>query len=136
LIVYEGKRSDECRDLIRRDRQVVACELTELEAFATVQRYVKDHRVASGEVRAVGERLELAVKSWEMIPLDSLLLVRAKIVSRTHALRAADCLQLAAAKAWAGRYTKGKGFVSADGALLDAADREGFTVFSVDKRTA
>ena len=47
---------------------------------------------------------------------------------RTHDLRAADALQLAAALVWTGHEPLATGFVCLDKRLRDAAEREGFSV--------
>jgi len=50
----------------------------------------------------------------------------------THALRAADALQLAAALQWRGEPSSGAQFVSFDGRLRGAAYAEGFAVLPAD----
>lgn len=47
---------------------------------------------------------------------------------KSHKLRAADALQLAAALHWCSGYSRGRHFIGDDDDLLDAAAAEGFTV--------
>jgi len=53
---------------------------------------------------------------------------RAQRLLRTHPLRAADALQLAAALVWAHESPAGLEFVCLDQNLREAASREGFKV--------
>jgi hypothetical protein len=46
-------------------------------------------------------------------------------------LRAADVLQFAAALIWRNRHPRGKAFISGDERLLEAAEKEGFSVVSI-----
>lgn len=73
-------------------------------------------------------RLDQLADDWyEVEPTDDLRLL-AMIVSRDHHLKAADCLQLAAALRWCEGVTESAGFVSLDSRLRRAAQDEGFVV--------
>jgi predicted nucleic acid-binding protein len=81
-------------------------------------------------LRALQE-LDRLVQRWiEISPADGIRDAAERLLDR-YSLRAADALQLAAALAWCNSQPKEKTFVGADGKLLDAAQREGFTVVLV-----
>lgn len=64
--------------------------------------------------------------NWlEVEPTNELRLL-AMLVSKSHPLKAADCLQLAAALRWCEGDTTGASFVCLDDRLRQAADDEGF----------
>jgi hypothetical protein len=65
--------------------------------------------------------------SWLEIEPSEALRQGAMRLLRVHPLRAADTLQLAAALVWAG-IAAGRGFVTLDQRLADAARAEGFDV--------
>lgn len=66
--------------------------------------------------------------SWlEVEPTNELRLL-AMLVSKIYPLKAADCLQLAAALRWCEGDTEGAGFVCLDNRLRQAAEDEGFEV--------
>ncbi len=77
------------------------------------------------ETRAALDRLFV---DWlEVEPTNELRLL-AMLVSRDHQLKAADCLQLAAALRWCEGNTGGTNFVCLDNRLRQAAEDEGFDV--------
>ena len=65
---------------------------------------------------------------WTEIPPSARLRELARRLLRTHPLRAADALQLAAALIAAEEEPETLGFVCLDERLTHAAQREGFTV--------
>lgn len=74
------------------------------------------------------QALALASSIWRPIaPTDTLRLEAIRIV-RVHGLKAADALQLAAAREWSQHRPAGYHFVSLDQRLRRAARLEGFTV--------
>ncbi len=67
-------------------------------------------------------------RHWnEQQPTDDLR-EQAQRLLRTHDLRAADAMQLAAALAWCSHRPRGRCFIGADNKLSEAAEAEGFTV--------
>lgn len=125
LFVREAA-SGAMRDLIADEPDVACWWGTPPEcwrAFARLRR--EDVIDAATESRLLG-RLEQARASWLEILPDDALRRRSGQLLRVHALRAADALQLAAARAWAGG-TAGE-FVTLDERLALAARLEGLTV--------
>jgi predicted nucleic acid-binding protein len=72
--------------------------------------------------------LEVLRRKWHEISPSDDVRQTAEWLLRLHPLRAADALQLAAARVWCGNYPRGRVFICADIRLLDAADKEGFNV--------
>lgn len=73
---------------------------------------------AEEESRVALDRL---AEDWTEIPPTDSLGLLAMLVSRDHLLKAADCLQLAAALRWCEGNTEGMGFVCLDNRLRRAA---------------
>ena len=73
-------------------------------------------------------RLDQLAEDWHEIEPSEVLRFLAMIVSRDHHLKAADCLQLAAALRWCGGETGDADFVCLDTRLRQAAQDEGFSV--------
>lgn len=67
-------------------------------------------------------------RAWKVVVDVPAVQQEAREVIRRHRMRAADALQLAAARLWARGRPKGKGFVVADHELALAAEADGFDV--------
>ena len=81
----------------------------------------------NGLAALISDSEQVLSRAVEIEPIDSVRMAAARLL-RTHALRAADALQLAAALVWADLRPQGMGFVSLDRRLRAAAEKEGFTV--------
>ena len=77
------------------------------------------------ETRAALDSISM---DWLEIEPTGELRLLAMLVSKTHSLKAADCLQLAAALRWCEGSTYGADFVCMDNRLRRAALDEGFDV--------
>ncbi len=110
------------------DRLVVAWWGTRLECLSAIARRERD---GSLEQRAVGTavaRLDEIAAAWtEVEPTDRIRATASRLL-RTHPLRAADSLQLAAAITAADDAPSELPFVTLDTRLAVAAEREGFPV--------
>jgi len=106
--------------------QTVWC-LTEVEIAAALARR---EREGAGEKPLEAARLDLAKLVGRWRPVTALEQVRARALRlvRTHPLRAADTLQLAAALIASNDHPESLPFVCLDDRLRDAARREGFPV--------
>jgi len=81
------------------------------------------------ETRAVLDQLS---EDWtEVQPAQSVRLL-ASLLSRDHSLKAADCLQLAAALRWCEGDASDRDFICLDNRLREAARAEGFHVLPVE----
>jgi hypothetical protein len=107
---------------------------TEIECAAAVARAERQSRLTPRAVVAAFDRLEALKGSWDEIqPGDSLRSAARRLV-RTHDLRSADSMQLAAALVASEGHAASLGFVSLDSRLVEAAHREGLAVVDVDTR--
>jgi predicted nucleic acid-binding protein len=76
-------------------------------------------------------RLEGLRSRWQEISPGPSLRDQAEQLLDRFPLKAADALQLAAALAWCSGSPRGRGFISGDVQLLDAARQVGFQVFGI-----
>ena len=113
-----------------RDPEVVVWWATEVECVSALARLERD---ASIDTPAMGEalaRLDALALAWhEVQPAARTRQVAVRLL-RTHNLRAADALQLAAAIAAAEDSPGSLPLVTLDGRLAMAAEREGFPVLT------
>lgn len=100
---------------------------TSLEVFAATSRLRREGGISVEEESRVNAAVdELRDMSHEIQPSEHVRLLATRVL-RTHPLRTADALQLAAALAWAGT-PRGAVFVTLDTRLARAARLEGFAV--------
>jgi len=126
-LLCEEAGSGSARDLLASDPEVAVWWATPVECMSSIAR--REREGASRlVVRALERRLRALAERWtEVSPTDA---VRADAMRllRLHLLRAADALQLAAARAICRGTPAGFPLVTADERLGDAAHREGFEV--------
>jgi predicted nucleic acid-binding protein len=116
------------RPVLDRDPAIAVWWATRVECVSALARREREHRVDGRTVRAARRVLTALAREWtEVIPTEPLR-KRAERLLATHAVRAADALQLAAALLWARDDPAGNGFVCLDERLREAAGREGFQV--------
>jgi predicted nucleic acid-binding protein len=101
---------------------------TSVECISAVQRAVREQKISQADaVVAVRHLRELEQHWMEIEPADQVRQQAARLL-RTHPLRAADALQLAAAIIGSGYDPAGLTFLTADTRLAEAAAKEGFKV--------
>lgn len=104
---------------------------SEVECASAVCRLERDGALTSEETSAALRRLEELKGSWhEVQPVESVRRTARRLL-RSHPLRAADALQVAAAVVAAEGDPASLEVVSLDGRLVDVARREGFSVTNV-----
>lgn len=129
-LLVEERRSTTALDELRRDPELVVWWATEVECLSAVARHERDGDVtAAGSLEAIGRLTSMAAAWREIQPVVRVRQIAGRLL-RTHALRAADALQLAAAIVAAEERPASLGFVTFDQRLADAASREGFVVRS------
>ena len=104
---------------------------TAVECESALQRRVREGAIDAVGARQARERLATLAAAWhEVTPTPALRTLAVRLL-RTHPLRAADSLQLAAALvlAQAGAPASALSFLTADLRLADAAEIEGLTVW-------
>jgi uncharacterized protein len=117
---------------LREDPRVVVWTLTRVELLSALAR--RRRTDPSAAPRLVTARREV-VRAWEgWFEITAVEVVRrhAERIVETHALRAADALQIGAALVAAEDGPEGLQFVTFDSSQAIAAEREGFHVLTVE----
>lgn len=110
---------------LREDPVVAVWWATPVECESAIQRRLREGALDAAGARTSRERLaELATAWHEAPPAPALRALAARLI-RTHPLRAADALQLAAALTLASALHRQIAFVCADTRLAEAAEIEG-----------
>ena len=120
------ERSQDCTALLEADPVVIVWALTPVEALSALHRKRRDGELGDDGLESAGRRLEGIRTGWAEVQELELVRRRAERLLATHALRAADALQLAAALVVCGEDPRAMPFVGLDGNLNTAAKREGF----------
>lgn len=128
-LLLKEKGSSEALKVYREDPDQTVWCLTEVEVASALSRRVREGMESEDEVLARNQ-FRFLVGRW--VEVSSLEGVRARALRLlgTHALRAADALQLAAALIFCDERTESLPFVCLDERLADAARKERFPVLS------
>jgi len=114
--------------LLEEDAEVLAWWGTPVEIASALARREREGLLSADEVATAFEAARVLAESWhEIVPSDAFRRTAERLL-RTHALRAADALQLAAALVGAGHDPSSLELVCMDERFKTAARREGFTV--------
>ena len=127
LVVTEARSADMLA-LIDSDPAIVTWWGSRVECISALARLEREQSLALPNMRAAIARLEAFSREWIEVPAIDDVRTQASRLLRTHALRAADALQLAAAIVASDFETSALEFVSLDVRLSAAAEREGFPV--------
>ena len=122
------QKSPALRRLYARTREVLAWALSDVEVRSALCRLAREGSLSAKAMQEASAAFE---SFWETVHVVSALdavRLRAKRLLGSHALRAADALQLGAALVAAYDQPHGHEFVCLDERLGDAARREGFGV--------
>lgn len=126
-LLLEQDATVEMAQLLDEDSEVAAWWGTPLECASAAARLRREERLTVEEEQQVLELLDLLRRSWlEIQPSDEVRAGAMRLL-RIHRLKAADALQLAAARIWAGQMA-GAELVTYDERLALAARLEGFRV--------
>ena len=101
---------------------------TALECESALQRRLREGALDATTLRLARTRLATLAAAWHEVHPTAAVRTLAIRLLRTHALRAADAQQLAAALVLAQAGLPALAFLSADARLGDAAEIEGLTV--------
>lgn len=127
-LLSEEKFSTTVTSLLREDEDATVWWGTWAECMVAISRLKRETRLTeTGEEEARTNLDRLSVNWVEMEPTGELRLLT-MLVSKAHPLKAADCLQLAAALRWCEGDTNNADFVCLDNRLRRAALDEGFDV--------
>lgn len=127
-LCVEEPRSQEVMRLAEEDPDLVVWWGTLVECSSAVARWRREgalERAQEDQVRALVEAL---AREWTEVQPGEGVRREAMELLRHDPLRAADALQLSAARLWVGGRPAGQAFVSLDGRLREAALRYGFSV--------
>jgi len=126
-LVVRHTRSSEVEAWLSEDSMIAAWTLTPTEMLSAVHRLGRESHAPAAAVRAA-ERVVADIISRTVLITDvERVKTNAERLLRTHALRAADALQLGAALAWASDRSR-QILHTFDARLRHAAEREGFRV--------
>ena len=127
-ILLPETRSEALVALLSADREVVIWWATPLECQSALYRRHRDTPLPPPVMRDVTDRLRAFVEHADTIaPTDEVRRRAARLLA-SHALRAADALQLAAALVWCEEQPHNETFISLDERLCAAARKEGFEI--------
>lgn len=132
LILMEPT-SRSAKAIHERDREMFVWWGAEMECVSAIAR-LERAGLHLDNVDGSLKRLDTLINGWAEVDPSSIVRRSARRLLRTHDLRAADALQLAAAIQASEGFTSMLDFVSQDSRLNEAARREGFNV--VDPRDA
>ena len=123
-LVVRQAATERVRSLYREDPHVFTWWGTRIECVAAVSRLEREKALSASAVRTSLRRLNDLASRWhEVEPADALRSLAQRLL-RTHPLRTADALQLAAAL----RSVPEGEFVCLDARLNAAAEKEALTV--------
>ena len=129
LLVTEAT-SEAVRDEHARDIEMVTWWGTQVECVSALARLERERALSAADLAASFQRLDQLAAGWLEVQPSQRLRTTAVRLLRTHALRAGDALQLAAASAVAEDHPPSLGFVTMDLRLALSADREGFVTIT------
>lgn len=102
---------------------------TPVEVKSALARLKRDGEINDKEYDQAIKKLEILRNSWSEITPTIRVRNIAEALPSTHAVRAADALQLAAALVWTNEKPRNKPFVCFDKLLIAAARAQGFAVY-------
>ena len=114
--------------VLEDDPEMIVWWGTRVECVSALARHAREPGMSSADLARVHERLAGLADRWSEIIATETLRNLAERIVRTHPLRAADALQLAAALVASDGQPHSIPFVSLDERQRDAARREGFSV--------
>ena len=127
-LIFRQATSETVSRLLREDGDVAVWWGTWTECAVAVSRLKRERGFGDETEDDARARLDQIAEDWHEIEPSEVLRFLAMIISRDHHLKAADCLQLAAALRWCEGETGDADFVCLDDRLREAARDEGFSV--------
>lgn len=127
LIVREAS-SEKLLQIYQSDPEMLVWWATELECVSAICRRERDASVHAGHASSAFGRLKRLTESWHEVQAGDRVKATARRLLRTHNLRTADALQLAAAITIAQGDASRIVFLTLDDRLRVAAEREGLSL--------
>ncbi len=128
LLLAAQAGSDARADVYKEDRRVVTWWASKIECTSALCRLRREQAIDEPGLARAFAALELFFDGAAEIEATEEVRARAIRLLRTHAVRATDALQLAAALVACRENPGSLPFISNDRRLKDAAESEGFTV--------
>ena len=116
------------RSIAEDDPVMLVWWATVVECVSAIARLERDGDLTSEGTLAALERLDALAEGWNEVQPVEAARRTARRMLRTHRLRAADALQLAAAGVAAEGHPASLEIITLDDRLIEAARREGFVV--------
>ena len=108
---------------------IIVCDLTAVEFFSTLARRQREGTVTPTDALVLQTRFLADFENvYLSVPLEGIVLSRARDLLTRHPLRSLDSIQLACAIEAMNVLGETMTFVSADNNLLSAASGEGFSI--------
>lgn len=127
-LVVEERTSDVLRALLRQESELAVWWAAPVECLSALARQRRAGRLQGPALAAAHQELQSLRERWtEVLPSDELRAIAERLLD-THALRAADAFQLAAARILASDNPGSLRFVCQDERLMAAAQEEGFAI--------
>jgi predicted nucleic acid-binding protein len=127
-LLLEQSDSPDMQRLFASDPALIVWWATSVECASAAARLEREGKLTDLEAEAVLGKLDALGQAWsEVLPSPTVRAVATRLL-RTHPLRAADALQLAAALILAEPHARKPGFVCLDDRLAAAARKEGLSV--------
>lgn len=127
LLVLEAA-SQAVNRTLREDAAVIAWWGTRIECVSAIARLERQALLTASSASSAINRLDAIRDAWAEVQPSERVRATAVRLLRTHPLRSADALQLAAAIAGSEDHPETLSFVTLDDRLAEAAEREGFAV--------
>ena len=118
------------RALLKEDAAGTTWWATPVECTSALARLEREGSMSARDVSAAIARLDTLMRAFDQVLAVEAVRVSAQRLLRSHPLRAADALQLAAAILASAGAPSTLPFVCLDARLSDAARREGFAVLT------
>ena len=115
-------------ELLHGQTRMVVWWGTPVEAASAFQRLHSEQVLCGNTLRQAEDRFLDLRRAWLQVSPGEELRELAETMPERYALRAMDSFQLAAALVWCDRDSRGRGFVTLDRRLAEAAEAAGFTV--------
>lgn len=129
LLVRELDSANRAKTL-QKDPVMAVWWGTAVECESALERRRREGRLDSAGARQARDNLTALVENWHEVPPNDMVRRLAVRLLRTHALRAGDALQLAAALSLAESAMSSLPFLTADTRLGEAAEIEGLSVLA------
>lgn len=127
LIVREAS-SEKLLQIYQSDPEMLVWWATELECVSAICRRERDANVHAGHASSAFGRLKRLAETWHEVQAGDRVKATARRLLRTHNLRTADALQLAAAVTISQGDSSRITFLTLDDRLRLAAEREGLAI--------